>query len=84
MYLSAIASTCAFTSRTNCFACCSRPRLVLGLDQPGEVVQRELGVDGHERAVEADDGVDSLAAPEAVLELVLVTGEGIGEQVAQE
>ena len=58
--------------------------IVLGLDQPVEVVQRELGVDGHERTVEADDGIDPLAASEAVLKLVLVTGEGIGEQVAQE
>jgi hypothetical protein len=58
--------------------------LVLGLDQPVEVVERELRVDGDERAVEADDRVDALTAFEAVLKLVLVTGEGIGEQVAQE
>jgi len=43
--------------------------LVLGLDHPLEVVERELGVDRDE-LLDPDDGVDALAALESVLRLI--------------
>ena len=57
-----------FTSRASAFAWSSRADVVVGLDEALEVVERELRVDRDERVVEPDDGVDPLAAREAVLE----------------
>jgi hypothetical protein len=58
-------------------------RVVVRFDQAVEVVEGKLGVHRYERPVEVDDSIDPLASAKAVLELVLVPRERVGEEVAQ-
>ena len=57
--------------------------VVLGLDHPLEVVQRELGVDGDE-LLDADHGIYALPALEAVLRLVRGWRQAVAEQVLEQ
>ena len=84
MYFWAIASTWPFTSRARALAWRSRACVVVGLDEPLEVVQRKLRVHGDERVVQPDDGIDALAAAEAVLEIEPARGEDVREEVREQ
>ena len=71
MYLPAMSSTCLRTRRDERLARPARSSSSVGLEQPAEVLERELRVDRHEPVAEPDDRVDALAAPEAVLQRVV-------------
>ena len=61
-----------------------RPRRVVGgLDHPLEVVERELRVDG-DQLLHLDHGVDSLAALEAVLDLVGGRRQPVAQEVLEQ
>src|SRR3989441_1189373 len=59
--------------------------LLLGLgEHPAEVLERELGIHGHQPPGEADRGVHLLAALEQALQLVVLAREHLRQELAQQ
>ena len=83
MYFWAIASTWTFRSRAKRSLGQHAVLVALCLDQPLEVVERELGVDRDE-PVDLDHGVHPLAVAEPVLELVSAGGKPVAQQVREQ
>ncbi len=83
MYFVAIASTCVFRSRAKARSDEHAPVVVLRLDHPLPVVERELRVDRDE-ALHLHDRIDALAAAEAVLQLERLGREPVAEEVRQQ
>src|SRR5262249_41415824 len=62
----------------------SSPVLVRLLEQPSEVLERELRIDGHQAVADVNDGVHAVAGGEGVLEVVVLAREHLSEQAFEE
>src|SRR5205814_5649748 len=63
----------------------ARPLVVIRrVEQAPEVLEREFRVDRDEAVAESDDGVDTLAAPEGVLQAEMRRRKDLAEEVPQE
>ncbi len=58
--------------------------IVLGGEDPLEVIERELGIDRHHAGAQGHHGVDDLAALEMVLQGEVAGRQDLGQEVAQE